>query len=389
MMDSHKNKFQKRGVDYPIVDGMKTLSGKYYHSEEIYREEIEKIFYTFWLFACREEEIPEIGDYKLVEIADESIILVRDKSGKINAHFNVCRHRGTRLCTEAKGNFKTKSIQCPYHAWTYGLDGKLLAAPHMKEGHGFRKDNCALHKAHCHIWEGFVFITLAMNPQPFEVQMEALIGKFSDWKMADLRIAHQITYELNCNWKLILQNYQECYHCPGVHPLLSSLTPTQSAQHDYSKGAVIGGFMDLTKERGSMTMDGEAAGPPVCDVSGDDLQRVYYYSVYPNMLLTPHPDFVLFHHIIPSGPEKIVNQCYWLFHPDVINDENAQVRIKSAIDFWDLTNRQDWQVCEQMQQGTKSKRFKHGYYSGREDILHILDQELLKALGHERPEDDS
>jgi Rieske 2Fe-2S family protein len=381
-----KGEFQKRGVDYPIIDGARTLPGKYYHSQEIYQEEVEKIFYKFWIYACRTEEIPAVGDYKLIQVEDESIILVRDKSSDIKGLFNVCSHRGTRLCTEPTGNFKGKSIQCPYHAWTYALDGKLLGAPLMEEGPGFHKDECNLHQAQVHIWEGFVFINLDKNPAPFEVQMEALIGKFSDWKIGELRIAKHIKYELNCNWKLILQNYQECYHCPGVHPQLTKLTPVQSAQHDYSKGAVIGGFMDLTKERGSMTMNGEAAAPPICDVSGDDLQRIYYYSIFPNMLLTPHPDFVMFHHITPLGPEKIINDCYWLFRPEIVNDPEAQAGVQSAVEFWDLTNRQDWTVCEQMQQGTKSSRFTRGYYSGREDILHQLDKELLKALGHDDPD---
>ncbi len=385
-MNSDKKRFEKRGLDYPILDGKRTLPGKYYHSQEIYEEEVEKIFYKFWIYACRAEEISNVGDYKLVQVEDESLILVRDKDGSVQAHFNVCSHRGTQLCTESSGNFKSKSIQCPYHAWTYALDGKLLGAPLMTEGDNFSKEDCALKKAHVHIWEGFVFLSLAEKPEPFEVQMEALIGKFSDWKMDELRIAHHIRYDLKCNWKLILQNYQECYHCPGVHPLLSELTPVQSAQHDFSKGAVIGGFMDLTKERGSMTMDGNAAAPPVCEVSGDDLQRIYYYSVYPNLLLTPHPDFVLFHHITALGPGQIVNDCYWLFQPNVINDEEAQAGIKSAVEFWDLTNKQDWQVCEQMQLGTKSKRFTRGYYSGREDVLYALDRELLKALGHDDPE---
>jgi len=384
-MDSKKREFTKRGVDYPIVDGTRTLPGKYYHSREIYNEEIEKIFYKFWIYACRAEEIPQSGDFKLIQVEDESLILVRDKTENIKAHFNVCRHRGTQLCTEASGNFKSKNIQCPYHAWTYGLDGKLISAPLMQEGQGFQKDHCNLHQANVYVWEGFVFINLAVDPIPFEEQMEALIGKFSDWKMSELKIAHHIRYELKCNWKLILQNYQECYHCPGVHPLLSELTPVQSAQHDASKGAVIGGFMDLTKERGSMTMNGEAAAPPVCDVSGEDLQRIYYYSVFPNLLLTPHPDFVLFHHITPLGPGEITNDCYWLFRPEVIDNPKAQAGITSAVEFWDLTNRQDWQVCEQMQIGTKSKRFTRGYYSGREDILHQLDLEVLKALGHDAP----
>ncbi len=377
-----EKKFKKRGIDYPIIDGTPTLPGKYYHSQEIFKEEVEKIFYKFWLYACREEEIASPGDYRLIQVVDESIILVRDKSNEIRAHFNVCRHRGTQLCSEPKGNFKARSIQCPYHAWTYALDGQLLSAPLMQEGYGFNKADCALHQAAVHTWEGFVFINLAKEPVPFEEQMAALIGKFADWKMSELRIARTIRYELNCNWKLILQNYQECYHCPGVHPLLTKLTPVQSAQHDISDGAVIGGFMDLSKTRGSMTMNGEAAAPPICNVSGDDLQRIYYYSIFPSMLLTPHPDYVMFHHITPVGTEKIINLCFWLFRPEVINDPNAQAGINSAVEFWDLTNKQDWMVCEQMQIGTRSHRFDRGYYSGREDILHQLDQEVLKALGH-------
>ena len=385
-MNMDKREFKKRGVDYPIIDGKRTLPGKYYHSQEIYHEEVEKIFYKFWIYACRAEEISSVGDYKLIQVEDESLILVRDKSDKINALFNVCRHRGTQLCVEPTGSFKSKTIQCPYHAWTYALDGKLLRARLMQEGHGFQKDECALHQASVYVWEGFVFINLDKNPVPFEVQMEALIGKFSDWKIDQLRIAHHIKYELNCNWKLILQNYQECYHCPGVHPLLTKLTPVHSARHDSSNGAVLGGYMDLTKERGSMTMNGKAAAPPVCDVSGDDLQRIYYYSIFPNLLLTPHPDFVLFHHITPLGPDKINNDCYWLFRPEIINDPEAQTGINSAVEFWDLTNKQDWKVCEQMQTGTKSSRFTRGYYSGLEDILHQLDMEVLKALGHDDPD---
>lgn len=382
-MDSKNKKFLKRGFDYPIEDGTRTLPGKYYHDQGIYQEEVEKIFYKFWLFACREEEIPSTGDFKTITIADESIILVRDKSNQIKALFNVCSHRGTQLCSESVGSFKSKSIQCPYHAWIYALDGKLMSAPLMKEGHGFEKSKCSLDTASVYIWEGFVFINLDKNPEPFETQMSTLIGKFKDWKMDELRIAQHIKYELNCNWKLILQNYQECYHCAGVHPLLTERTPIQSARHDSSSGAVIGGYMDLTKKRGSMTMDGNAAAAPIYNVSGDDLQRIYYYSIYPNLLLTPHPDFVMYHHITALGPDKIINDCYWLFLPDVINDPKKRNGINSAVEFWDLTNKEDWKVCEQMQTGTKSARFTRGYYSGREDVLYQLDQELLKALGHE------
>ena len=385
MSDSNTS-YKKRGKDYPKKGGLRTLPGKYYHSQEIYEEELEKIFYKKWMLAGRGEEIPETGDYKLFDIGDESVILTRTKSGDIAANFNVCRHRGTKMCVEAKGHFESENIQCPYHAWTYGLDGKLIASPMMQSLESFDKEAHHLHQANVHEWGGFIFVNLAQDPISFEDQMGALIEKFKDWKLSELKIAHTIKYELECNWKLILQNYQECYHCPGVHPLLSKLTPFQSAIHDCNEGAVMGGYMKLEPEVKSMTMDGEPAGPPVCNVQGDDMGRVYYYSVFPNMLLTPHPDFVLFHHIMPRDKGAIINTCHWLYHPDVMADPDHKERLQSAVEFWDLTNREDWTVCEQMQQGTKSRRFTRGTYSGQEDMLYALDQELLRVLGHKSPE---
>ena len=384
-MNHSDRQFKKRGKDYKVTEPMYTLPREYYHSQAIYQEEIDKIFYKRWIMVCREEEVESRGDYIVVSVGDESVIVVRDSSEEIYAHFNLCRHRGTRLCTEEQGQFGADGIRCPYHAWQYGTDGRLEAAPLMKDTPGFCKEDLGLHRAHVGRWGGFVFVNLDPDPVPFETEMGALLGRFKDWKMPDLRIAHTLKYTLNCNWKLILQNYQECYHCPGVHPLLSKWTPFRNAVHDCFEGAVIGGYMELTEPRGSMTMDGKAAAPPVCDVSGDDLQRVHYYSVFPNLLLSPHPDFVLYHRIRSVAIDQIQNDCFFLMHPDVIADAERMERFKSAIEFWDMTNLQDWKVCEQMQQGTRSRRFSRGLYSPAEDILHALDKEILKALGHAPP----
>lgn len=361
-----------------------TLPGRYYHSEEIYREEIEKIFYARWIMACREEELPEPGDFVAVPVGEESILVVRDNEGEIRAHFNVCRHRGTRICMQPSGRFEKNTIRCPYHAWSYDLRGNLTAAPLMNDLKTFRKEEYPLHQAAVARWGGFVFINLSTDPVPFKTEMAGLIGKFETWHLPELRIAHHLPYELKCNWKLILQNYQECYHCPGVHPLLSKWTPFRNAVHDCQEGSVIGGYMEMNQKGGSMTMDGEAAAPPVCEVSGDNLNRVHYYSVYPNLLLSPHPDFVLYHRIRSVKVDQSLNDCYFLLHPDVIADEKKMTRFKSAIEFWDITNREDWQVCEQMQLGLRSRRFREGRYSGQEDIVHALDRETLKALGHDR-----
>jgi Rieske 2Fe-2S family protein len=379
-MTKPNNAFKKRGVDYEVPAEMYTLTGDYYHSKDIFEKELEKIFYRRWQLACREEEIPLPGDFLTIPVGGESIIVTRTKSGEIRGHFNVCRHRGTQICVDEKGHFDNGIIQCPYHAWQYSLDGELKGAPFMRDVPGFDKKDYSLFGAHVYVWGGFVFINIAKEPAPFENEMGALLGRFEDWHLADLRIAHHIPYRLKCNWKLILQNYQECYHCPGVHPLLADLTPFQGAVHDCMEGAVIGGYMTLNKEGGSMTMDGESAGPPVCDVAGDNMQRVHYYSVYPNLLLSPHPDFVLYHLIRPVAVDEITNDCYFLLHPDVINDASKMERFQSAIDFWDMTNKQDWDVCEQMQLGTRSRRFERGRYAPQEDILYALDQEVLKAL---------
>ncbi len=381
MADS-RNQYKKRGVDYDVSEKMVGLPRRYYNDPLIYREELAKIFSQRWLLACREEEIPEPGDFITIQLGGESIILLCGRDGQLCAHFNVCRHRGTRLCSADHGHFDHDTIRCPYHSWGYDLDGNLKAAPEMSTVPAFNKHEYNLLSANLELWGGFVFINLAEQPRPFEEEMGSLFGKFDDWAMPDLRIAHHQPYTLNCNWKFVLQNYQECYHCPGVHPLLAKRTPFRSAVHDCFEGAVIGGYMELKEAGGSMTMDGESAGPSIGSVTGDDLQRVYYYSIFPNVLLSPHPDFVLYHQVWPLAIDKVRIDCCYLLHPEVIADSEAMARFQSAIDFWDMTNRQDWEVCEQMQLGTRSERFERGLYAPSEDILFALDREILNALGH-------
>ena len=379
--------FLKRGVDYEVPSRMMGLPRRYYLDESIYQEELEKIFSQRWMVACREEEIPQTGDYIVTPLGNESIILLRDEFGQIRGYFNVCRHRGTRLCMSEKGRFENNSIRCPYHAWKFDLSGQLKSAPQLNSDPHFRKQEFGLFTVHVQTWGGFVFINLSQSPQSFAGEMGALIGKFDDWILPELKIAFQQTYNLNCNWKLVLQNYQECYHCPGVHPMLSQRTPFRSAVHDCFEGSVIGGYMELSKHGGGMTMDGEAAGPPIGRITGNDLQRVYYYSIFPNVLLSPHPDFVLYHRLRPLAVDQVQVDCYYLLPDETIADPELMERFQSAIEFWDLTNRQDWEVCEQMQLGLNSRRFDRGLYVPSEDILFALDKEILQALQHRSPDE--
>lgn len=206
------------------AQGAKTLEGAYYTSDSVYDAETEQIFLKTWLYAGRASRISEPGSYFLFEVESENVIVLRDSQGEIRAFHNVCRHRGTRLCTDAQGQF-SKSIQCLYHAWTYALDGTLIGAPTMEEVEDFQKEDYPLHPVAVALWEGCIFLNLGDDPEPFEAAFAPLIGKFGDWRMGELEVAHEIVYDVEANWKLVVQNYSECYHCPGLHPQLNRLTP--------------------------------------------------------------------------------------------------------------------------------------------------------------------
>jgi Rieske 2Fe-2S family protein len=368
-----------------LTSGAKTLPQRYFVSPEIFAEEQKRIFAGQWVLAGHQSQIAKLGDYFVADVgppsadsgvAKESLIIVRDKNGKVHGFYNVCRHRGTRLC-EAESGHLSAAIQCPYHAWTYGLDGRLIGAPHMDEVAGFDKADYSLHAANLALWEGFIFVNLADAPTPLEKVFAPLAGKFSHWNLPQLRSAKRIEYDVRANWKLILENYSECYHCPGVHPALSKLTPYDAAQNDLADGPFLGGFMPITKGH-SLTMSGNVCALPVGDISAEDFHRVFYYSIFPNMLLSLHPDYVMVHQLWPKSPERTLILCDWFFHPEAFGRENFHP--DDAIDFWDMTNRQDWHVCELSQQGVASRAYEPGPYSSRESIPAAWDENYLRMM---------
>ena len=361
-----------------LVHGASTLPGHYYNSAEIFQAELEAIFGQRWLCVGRAEQIPQPGDYFIQPIGRESMMMVRGRDGLARAFYNVCRHRGTRICTTTGGRFP-ETIQCPYHAWTYSLDGQLIGAPHMHEVEGFDKATYPLYTAPLENWEGFLFINLAPQPEPFATAFAPLIGRFSRWHMARLRSARRIEYDVQANWKLLVENYSECYHCPLIHPALAKLSPYRSGKNDLYEGPFLGGFMDLRYTGGSLTIDGQLCGLPLGEVAGEDLNRVYYYSIFPNMLLSLHPDYVMFHTLWPQGPDHTLIICEWLFDPDMMGWPDFDPT--GAVEFWDMTNRQDWHVCELSQLGLGSRAYTPGPYSAAESLPAAFDREVLRALG--------
>jgi Rieske 2Fe-2S family protein len=356
--------------------GAKTLPQRYFISPEIFAKEQEKIFSSQWVLVGHQSQIAKAGDFFVQEVADESLIIAHDQKATLRAFYNVCRHRGTRLCEEQSGHSST--IQCPYHAWTYALDGRLVGAPHMDKEGGFDRGEHSLHAVHLALWEGFIFVNLADEPVALKEAFAPLAGKFRLWNLPKLRSAKRVEYDVRANWKLIFENYSECYHCPGVHPALQRLTPFDLAENDLSEGPFLGGFMPITKGK-SLTMSGNACALPVGDINAEDFHRVFYYSIFPNMLLSMHPDYIMVHQIWPQSPERTLILCDWLFHPEAF--DRPDFHPDDAIDFWDMTNKEDWHLCELSQQGIASRAYQPGPYSPRESLPAAWDREYLRYVG--------
>ena len=360
-----------------FVAGAKTLPGEYYCSPDILAEETEMLFRERWLWVGRASKVSNPGEYFLYEQFGESIIVLRDREGTLRAFYNVCRHRGTRMCSSAEGKFPG-SIQCPYHAWTYSTDGRLIGAPHMQDVEGFDRNDFPLHAAPVREWEGFIFVSLSQRPVPFETAFAPVMGRLSRFNLNALATVARREYDVGANWKLVMQNYNECLHCPTIHPELSRVLPYQSGANDLHEGEQLGGYMEITVGNDSATMDGRACGVPLGELSAHDMRRAYYYTFFPNMMLSVHPDYVNYYSVWPVDARRSRVVTEWLQHPDTI--ASGSYSPQGAIDFWDTVNRQDWHICEASQLGVSSRMYQAGPYSPLESIPAAWDRAYLAAM---------
>src|SRR5437762_5494497 len=373
--------------------GAKALPQRYFISPDVFAEEQEKIFSRQWVLVGHQSRIAHAGNYFVSKVADESLIVIRDKRGEIRGFYNVCRHRGSRLIENRNGQLSA-AIQCGYHAWTYALDGRLLGAPHMDDVPGFNKADYSLHPVNVALWEGFIFVNLAeagaltsilsqreRRKQDGFVSLEdwfaPLKGKFSHWNLPALRSARRIDYDVRANWKLMFQYYSECYHCLGVHPELSKISPYDSAENDLTEGPFLGGFMRIASGK-SLTKSGNTCALPVGNFGDEDFRFVFYYSIFPNMLLSLHPDYVMVHQLQPQSRERTLIFCDWFFNPEAF--ERTDFDPDDAVELWDVVNKQDWHVCELSQRGISSRAYESGPYSARESIPAAWDDYYLRQI---------
>ncbi|MDQ2991654.1 MAG: aromatic ring-hydroxylating dioxygenase subunit alpha [Candidatus Eremiobacteraeota bacterium] len=355
----------------------RTLEARCYCDPDVYALESERVFARSWTVAGRSDELEGAGAFKTVEVVGESVIVVRGDDGALRAFFNVCRHRGTRICTEIAGRFGG-SIQCPYHAWTYGLDGTLVAARYMDDTPDFDAREYPLRAIRVAEWEGFVFINLSPKAFAFEDTFEALTGRFTRWHLPSLRIARSFEYDVAANWKLLFQNYSECYHCAVIHPQLEKLSPWDSGRNDLSEGPALGGYSALRDGAARIANGTSHAFAPLGDVDGDDLRRAYYYTIFPTLLLSLQAEYVMVHIIRPVAVDRTRVTCQLLFAPTEM--ARADFDPSSVAAFWDTTNRQDWHVSELSQLGIASRAYRPGPYARSEGLLDAFDRHYLTTM---------
>jgi len=362
--------------------GAKTLPAKFYASREVFQLETQQVFETHWQCVGRSSECAAGGHSILVDVEGESLIVVRDHDETLRAFFNVCRHRGTRLCQTSGEQFR-RSITCPYHAWSYGLNGNCTAAPNMSDVAGFDKADWGLKQASVAECQGFIFASLNDEPGGIEAAMEPLTARLDNWNASELIAAARLEYRVAANWKMLFQNYNECYHCPRVHPALNEISSYDTAANDIEEGAVLGGPMVLADHVTGMSTTGRACADLLPNLGDQDARRVYYFTVFPTLFISPHPDFVLTHRIKRVSPGESDIVCEFLFHPDAIARPGFDPA--PAVEFWDQTNKQDWHVCELSQQGVRSRAYEPGPYSELECTLAAFDRHYLSVMNTEQP----
>jgi Rieske 2Fe-2S family protein len=372
---------------------LRTLPAEAYRSPEHHGREVERIFHRTWFAAGRAEDLAAPGDYLHVEVAGERLLLVRDRDGEVRGFHDVCRHRGSRLVLDPPamgdarsvgpaGRFKG-AIRCPYHAWTYGLDGSLRHAPFLTESDGLRREDLGLHRVAVDTWGGFLFVNLTADAdgpaRPLAEVVAETAVRTANYPLAELRVGARIAYDVAANWKVIVENYNECYHCGPVHPELCELVPAFKA----------GGGADLDWEHGvphrlgatTFTWSGTTARAPFPGLSDEERERHKGELLYPNLMLSLSADHVAVFTLWPLAVDRTRIDCAFLFHPDALDDPAFDP--SDASTFWDVVNRQDWRICEAVQDGMGSMAFASGYYAPMEDLSLDIRRYLAERLGEE------
>jgi glycine betaine catabolism A len=352
----------------------RTLPGRDYHAPEVYTADLERVFAPSWVCAGRGETIAEPGAYLTPEVAGEQLIVIRGKDERLRAFANSCRHRGT-LLLEGSGTVNG-AIRCPYHSWTYGFDGRLIGSPNVRADDGLDREAYGLWQVPLEEWDGFVFVNLDGSAPPLAevvATMPDSPAELARYRLGELRIGATREYDVAANWKIVVENYHECLHCPGVHPELVKIVPLYRHGEVEEEGQTLGNSMGhgLT----SFTPSGLSTLPPLPGLTDEDRHTFYGAYVPPNLIINYHSDTVNAVTIHPAGPERTIVRSSFLFRPETMAAGGFDPG--EVVGFRDLVARQDWRVCELAQRGTRSRFFDGGIYPRQERELAVLKARYL------------
>ncbi|WP_410599587.1 aromatic ring-hydroxylating oxygenase subunit alpha [Amycolatopsis sp. lyj-90] len=338
-----------------------TLPGAHYTDPAVFELEQKRIFQREWIAVARGADLPEPGGFRTVDVGGESVLVVRGRDRALRAFLNVCRHRGARLCVEETGSVR-RSLQCPYHAWTYGLDGALIAAPNLNSMHDVDRGERGLIAVALREWLGTVWVCLADEPPSFAETVQAVVaGRLGDdetidrWAVGDLVVGRRITYEVKANWKLIVENFMECYHCATIHPELTEVLPEFA--DGYAAQYYVGHGAEFGEDVAGFTIDGQAGFEKLGGVDDNHDRRYYAITVNPQVFINLVPDHVVFHRMFPMAVDRTIVECDWLYAKDVVD---SGVDVSKSVELFHRVNQQDFDACERCQPAMSSKAYAAG-----------------------------
>jgi Rieske 2Fe-2S family protein len=365
------------------------LPPRFYHSADLFRVEAERIFFEQWFCVGRAQQIPAQGDCLHVAVAGESVFVLRGRDDALRGFYNVCRHRGSQLIRgptlpdpalpDAVNSGRVSgAVTCPYHAWSYNLDGTLRAAPFMRFDEACPRENFSLSPVHLDTWGGFVFLNLTRGaPAPLLEQLADPVRRLVRYPLQDLRRGAQLVYDVRANWKVLMENYNECYHCGPVHPELCALVPAFRERG----GAGLDWDDGIPHRPGAwtFTLSGTSTRAPFPGLSDKEKTHHKGELCYPNLLLSVAAEHVAAFTLWPQGPDCTRISCEFLFHGSEVT--RPEFDPSDVVDFWDVVNRQDWQICESVQRGMGSRGFRGAFYAPMEDPSLDIRRYLEKHLG--------
>ena len=356
-----------------------TLPAEHYYSSEHYALEQQQIWYEQWVYVGREDSVAEPGQFRTVDVAGESVLITRNDAGELKAFYNVCSHRGSRLCEEPEG--KTKAVfQCPYHAWCYDLNGDLVATPRVDKEEVDRSA-LGLKVVHIDAWQGFMFVNLSrQTPKPLLASLDSHYDspfRFDKHKMDRLVTIRHTESVVSANWKVLVENYNECLHCPIVHPELVEVIPTYRTGDTGDRNREDGGVAIITGGT-SYSNDPRARKAVLPGMNDEQAHSVFGSQVFPNMFIDVAGSNVVATRLVPEGPTQTRVLTDYLFLPEDVATDDFDP--EPVVEFCELVAGQDYAVSERVQRGITSRGFSHGVYPARDDYVHQFNQYYRQVM---------